>query len=160
MLTKEIADEFFDYKDGVLYRKKQTSSNAKIGDVAGTTRQDGYRHINLHGKFYLVHRLIFLMHHGFLPKVIDHIDGNSLNNRIENLRVATKSQNCQNARIRRNNTSGIKNVHFNKQSNKWQVSISINQKWKHVGYYQDLELAELVATEARDKYHGGFARHI
>lgn len=163
MLTKEMVNEFFDYKDGVLYWKKKTSSTAnqiKIGEVAGSVSKNRYESVWLNKKSYLVHRLIFLFHHGFLPKAIDHIDGNSKNNKIENLREATLSQNCQNQKIRNTNTSGTKGVWFHKQSNKWQVALCINKKRKHLGSYKDLELAELVATEARNKYHGEFARHF
>jgi hypothetical protein len=92
--------------------------------------------------------------------MVDHIDGNPSNNRIENLRGATNAQNLQNAKIHQNNTSGIKNVHFDKQKNRWNVQLRIDKKIKHFGLYKDLELAELVATEARNKYHGDFARHF
>lgn len=163
MLTKEYVAEFLEYKDGVLYWKKKPTAKAnsiKIGEVAGTVRPDGYSAIKLNYKLYLTHRLIFLLFHGYLPSTLDHIDGNPNNNKIENLREATNSQNSQNQKIRHNNTSGVKCVTLDKSRNKWQVQIHINKKKKNLGYYKDLELAELVATEARNKYHGGFARHF
>jgi HNH endonuclease/AP2 domain len=163
MLDKNQLSEIFEYKNGFLYWKKKTStkcSNIKIGDIAGTVRPDGYSAVKLNYKLYLTHRIIFMMFNGYLPKIVDHIDGNPKNNKIENLREVTRSQNCQNQKIRRNNTSGVKCVTLDKSRNKWLVQIHFNKKKKNLGYYQDLELAELVAIEARDKYHGGFARHL
>ena len=131
----------------------------KKNDFAGKKRKDGYIDIKINGKIYLAHRLIFLYHHGYLPKYIDHIDGNQLNNKVENLREATQQENCKNSKISKANTSGVKNVSFNKKSKKWQVSLSIDKKLKHIGFYDDLELAEFVAIEARNKYYKEFARH-
>jgi len=65
--------------------------------------------------------LIFLYHHGYLPKFVDHIDGNKKNNRIENLREATKSQNAMNQKVSTRNTSGIKGVMWHKRDKKWFV---------------------------------------
>ena len=106
-----------------------------------------------------MHRLIFLFHYGYLPKIIDHIDGNPLNNDIKNLRESTHIENCQNAKKRTTNTSGCKNVSWHKPANKWAVRLSINQKKVFFGLFEDIELADLVAHEARDLYHGKFARH-
>ena len=58
-----------------------------------------------------------------------------------------------------NNTSGVKNVCFHKGNNKWVVQLRINKKKKHFGCYEDLELAELVAIEARNKFYGKWANH-
>jgi hypothetical protein len=94
-----------------------------------------------------------------LPNFIDHIDCNKSNNKIENLRVATKSQNQCNRAITLLNKSGVKNVSWSKDRKEWVVQISVNGKKKFIGRYKDLELADLVAQEARDKFHGKFARH-
>jgi len=99
------------------------------------------------------------MHHNYFPEYIDHIDNNPLNNKIENLRECTLSQNSQNQKLKSNNTSRIKNVTWHKRVKKWQVQIMINGKNKYFGVYEDLHLAELVATEARIKYYAEFARH-
>jgi hypothetical protein len=65
-----------------------------------------------------------------------------------------------NRKLFKNNTSGCKGVYWNKRNRKWQVSVGVSKKQKHIGYFDDLELAELVALEARDKYHGNFAKHL
>ena len=98
-----------------------------------------------------------MLHHGYIPAEVDHIDTDRHNNRIENLRAATPAQNQRNKPIQRNNTSGHKNIRH--KNGKWVVELKINGKAKYFGRFEDLELAALVASEARDKYHGEFARH-
>lgn len=160
-LTQEYLQSIFDYKDGNLYWKKKTSkeSNICIGNKAGSKNNYGYIQVSIKNKLYKVHRIIFCMHHGYLPEFIDHINKDKSDNRIENLREATKSQNSLNTKTRINNTSTAKNVYWHKPSKKWWVTLTINEKQKSFGYYDDFELAELVAIEARDKYYGEFASH-
>ena len=93
-----------------------------------------------------------------MPKIVDHIDGNKLNNKIDNLRVANNTQNQQNAKINIKNTSGYKNVSLCPQTKKWAVKISVDGLRKTIGRFDDVELADLVAQEARKKYHKEFAR--
>jgi hypothetical protein len=69
------------------------------------------------------------------------------------------SENICNRGLFSNNTSGCKGVSWNKRINKWQCYVSIKTKIKHLGYFEDLELADLVSTEARDLYHGKYANH-
>ena len=151
-MDQDLVKNLFDYKDGVLYWKK-------TGEKAGTRHHTGYTQINVKNKLYNAHRLIFILHYGYLPETVDHIDGDRANDSIENLRPATWSQNLQNMRIRGSNKSGSKNVSWDKEKRKWVVQLSINKKQTHIGRYDDLELADLVAAEARDKYHKSFARH-
>ena len=92
-------------------------------------------------------------------KCIDHIDGNGTNNKIENLREATQSQNLCNIKRKSSNKSGVKNVVWCESSNKWGVFLKVNGRQKYFGVYPDIELAELVAVEARNKYQGQFANH-
>ena len=157
-LTKEYLHQVFEYKDGHLYWKI-SKQNVRAGNRLGTLSVNGYFSTIIKRKSYLIHRLIFLFHYGYLPKIIDHIDGNPLNNDIKNLRVATHIENCQNAKKRTSNTSGYKNVSWHRPANKWAVRLSINQKRVFFGLFEDIELADLVAHEARDLYHGKFAKH-
>lgn len=159
MITQEYIKQLFSYSDGNLYWKVAKGSRAKVGDKAGTLNNTGYIRIIINGKAYQAHRIIFLIHHNYLPEFIDHIDGNKVNNCVENLREATLLQNNCNQKLLKANTSGYKNVSWHKQLKKWQVTIKVNTKQRHMGIFDDLELAELVAIEARDKYHKEFARH-
>ena len=148
----------FEYKDGFLYWKTNRSG-IQVGRQAGSMEKNKYYRIKFNGKKYLTHRLIFSMHHGFMPKFIDHIDGNPKNNKIENLREATRIQNGQNKKVQKNNTSGIKNVTWEKSANKWRVRIAINGKIKSFGCYKNIEMAKFVATEARNKFFKEFANN-
>lgn len=159
MITQELAHKLFEYKDGHLYWKSMPyQRNDLIGTEAGTSDGDR-RQITINKKHYKTHRLIYLMFHGYMPKEIDHIDTNSLNNLIENLRPANRSEQVCNTSLRKNNKSGTKGVSWDSNRNKWVVVVSKNNKTVYRDRFKNLELAQLVAIEARDKYHGSFARH-
>ena len=153
--------ELFDYADGKLYWRQDRASQKCKGKVAGALNNDGYSKVRVRelGGSIGVHRVIYCMQHGYMPDFIDHINGNRDDNRIENLRAVTQQQNSYNGKIRTHNTSGSKNVSWNKRLQKWGVSITVNYKRKFLGLFEDLELADLVATEARNKYHGAYANH-
>lgn len=126
------------YRDGKLYRE---------GKEAGWI--DGrYRRLKIGGKTYRTHRVVWEMFNGPIPEgmEIDHINHNRFDNRIENLRCVTHSENQQNQRK-------SKNWHFHKATGKWAVQININGNQKHLGVYESEELAELVHQEAREKYY-------
>jgi len=155
MVTKEFLRDLYDYQDGKLFWKVDKGS-ARIGDKVGYF--DGrYFAAKLNGKRQQVSRLIYMYHYGYMPKIVDHINGNTSDNRIENLREATASGNNHNRAIAKNNKSGIKGVFFCNQMNKWKTQITINYKQIHLGYYDDKDLAGLVVSEARNKYHKSFA---
>ena len=156
--TQDYLKSLFKYKDGELFWKV-AKQKIKIGNKAGGLKGDGRYYTKINGKLYQNSRLIFLYYYGWLPKKVDHIDNNKLNNRLENLRPATSSQNSHNAKKRIDSTSGCKNVTWHKTAKKWQVRVCIDYKRIHLGCFDDLELADLVAQEARNKYHGNFARH-
>jgi hypothetical protein len=159
MLTKDYLHEMFDYKDGHLYWKN-AYKNITNGQKAGSLHPEGYVRIKLNKSTYGAHRLIFMMHHGYLPIFLDHINGNRSDNRIENLREATKAENRMNSKIASNNKSGIKNVNWHKKSNKWVVQLGVNNKKMNFGTYFDLDVAKFVADTMRHKYHGQFSRNV
>ena len=76
------------------------------------------------------------MHYGYLPKIIDHIDRNPANNKIENLRAASRSLNCLNSKINKTNKSGVKNVDFLKSKKRWRVLMQIQKKSYFFGYFK------------------------
>jgi hypothetical protein len=162
MITQKRLHDLFEYReDGNLIRKISVTSNARVGDIAGSPNDRGYWLVNIDHKRCSVHRLIFLYHHGYLtPGMdIDHIDGNPGNNRIENLREVTHTQNIQNSKINSKNTSGVKGVYWDKQRSKWRTGIKVEGKKTDLGSYNTIEEAEAVVREAREKYHGEYARH-
>lgn len=157
-MTQELLKELFEYKDGQLLRKTKRGGKTK-GAPTGCDNGFGYLVTGVNYKLYPTHRLIFLYHSGYLPNVIDHINGNKQDNRIENLREATVSQNNYNCKKRKTNTSGHKNVYWDKTRNKWMVNMRVERRGKHIGYFDNIEDAIKAAIEARIKYHKEFANH-
>jgi len=158
MITQDELIKLFEYRDGNLYWKECIGKRVKIGALAGWTDTE-YKKVRIKNKPYAIHRIIFMMKHGYVPEQVDHIDGNKFNNCIENLRPANNSTNQQNVGIQKNNKSGIKGVCWHKASNKWVVQLGINGKPKHFGCYFDKEVAKFVAETMRHKYHREFANH-
>ena len=154
MITQAELKNLFDYADGQLVSKTNIKRR-KIGAVLGSLSSKSYLIAHVNTKNYRVHRLVFLYFHGHMPPQVDHIDGNRLNNRIENLREATSKQNNQNRKP--TGSSGVKGVVWHKQSKKWVASICVNRKSVHLGSFENIEDAALAATEAREKLHGDFA---
>ena len=138
MPSQQELQECFDYMDGNLYRIKTNSNSVREGSKAGSVHTDkrtGYQRVRVcfNHKKYPIHRLIWAWHGNFLEpnQEIDHIDGNSLNNCIENLRAATRKQNNENRkRANKNSKSGEKGVmklRINRKS-KWCAQIQHNGK--------------------------------
>lgn len=88
---------------------------------------------------------------------IDHINRDRLDNRKENLRIATRSQNNMNSKIPVNNTSGFKGVSWHKQNKKWYARISVNRKVHRLGFFSDKMEAVKKYDQAMIKYFGEFA---
>jgi hypothetical protein len=162
ILSQDYLNYLFDYKNGELYYKKKYARNIKIGKKVGSNHGNGYKRIVIHNKKYYLHRIIFCMFNGYFPVEVDHKEQQFIaDNRIENLRAANRNTNSQNRKTGKTNTSGIKNVFWDKGrgNGKWRVGIKINGKTKYFGSFDDIELAELVAIEARNKYHLEYAQH-
>jgi len=159
-LTQEYIKTLFDYKDGVFVHKTaKARGKIKVGELVGSMTSSGYKRVTIDYKEYPLHQIIYLWHFGYIPKIIDHKDGNPLNNDIDNLRSVDHYQNMQNRKIPKNNTSGCKNVSWNKKYKQWQIHVRNNKK-THCYYTPDFELAEFIAEEARNLYHGEYARHV
>lgn len=160
MITRELIDQCFEYRDGLLYWKGVTHPNkARWADKpAGSIHKTGYRHITWMGKVHKAHRLIFMLHHGYFPPEVDHINGDRQDNRIENLRSANRSENQCNRHVLANNTSGYPGVSWHKKSKAWVVRVMKNGETVVQQYFKDLELAGLFASEARALYHGVYAK--
>jgi hypothetical protein len=156
--THTAYNDIFDYRDGKLFWKK-TKRVDLVGKEAGHEDDNRYMSVKINNKMKKVHRVIFEMFHGYEPKLVDHINGNRKDNRIENLREVTHSQNSLNVSpINKDGT--VKNVTWHKAVKKWNVRIMKNYKTVYSQYFEDLELAELVAQEARLKFHGNYARAV
>ena len=90
-------------------------------------------------------------------ELCDHIDRNTLNNRRNNLRPATQSENAKNHTKRKNNTSGFTGVYWDKNNNNWMVSIHIDKQIHWLGRYTNKNDAIIARLKAEAKYYGEFA---
>jgi len=154
-LPADLLHELFEYRDGELLWKVG-GNGRRIGMVAGAVNRDGYRRIKINYKLYAVHRLIWVMHGNKPAQFVDHINGDQLDNRIENLRAATHSQNCMNRRQRSDNKSGIKGVM--RKKDKWYGCVTLNYKVYPAGYFDHKEDAAAAVAKLRKELHGEFAR--
>jgi hypothetical protein len=148
-----------EFRDGVLYNKVFRSSHAVAGKRSATSHPKGYLKITIKNQAYLEHRIVFYMVHGYCPETVDHINGDKTDNRIENLRAATYSENQCNVPLASNNVSGHKGVTFYKRMNKWRAQIAFNKVVKHLGYFDTKELAAEFVELARNMLHNNFANH-
>lgn len=144
----------YDPETGIFHKKYDNGCSQ-----FGYKDKDGYWIATINGKHYRLHRVAFLLMGEDIPNYVDHINGDRGDNRWANLRPANHSQNCCNQKTRSTNTSGVKNVYFDKRKDKWCVKLRVNGKRKHIGYYSNLEDAKLSAFEARSIYHKEFANH-
>lgn len=158
MIAQELLFQLFVYKDGQLLHKNKLKNGLQAGSIVGTKDKNGYLKTLIKRKPYRVHRLIWIMHHGYEPQVLDHINGIPDDNRIENLREATHSQNNLNRRMHHRNKSGFKGVSWIAQRNLYRASVFINGV-KHVfGHYKTAEEAYAVYCEEVKNRCGEFGR--
>jgi len=160
MITQEELKELLNYNPETgIFTYKKKKAKCTPGKIAGTYHVNGYTHIQLNRKIYKAHRLAWLYVYGYFPQFIDHINCDRGDNRLCNLREATLTQNNQNTKISKNNTSGVKGVAWHKGAKKWCATMDANGKRMYLGLFTDLELAKLVIDEARAKYHGNFVNN-
>jgi len=156
MITQDRLKKLFDYDPEGWLIRRSTGLRVKCSPTKGQR----YLRVFVDGKPRSLHRMIYIWHFNEPENNIDHIDGDRSNNRIENLRQVTQQENCLNRKHCSTSKSPYKNVYWHQAMNKWTVVMKVNGDRKQFGYYDDLELADLVAMEARDKFHGQFARHF
>lgn len=116
---------------------------------------NGYRYAYVGGRLQVAHRIIWAMHYGDPGDLdIDHIDGNKTNNKLVNLRVASRSQNNQNRRAAQSNneTSGVMGVHYDRSRKKWAASLNLNGEKVFFQRFETKEEAMAARKQAEEKY--------
>lgn len=147
---------YFTYSNGLLLWKIRKKGR-KLGSAAGSKRSDGYIRVKCSGVDFLAHRIVWEMHYGKIPEgfEIDHINHIRSDNRIENLRIVSRSDNCKNMSISKANKSGFTGVCWSERQSAWHAYINVNRKMIHLGFYSDLNEAIKVraAAERDNKFH-------
>ena len=144
----------YDPETGTFVRNVSICSR---GQAAGSANGDGYLLTQIDGNSYRCHRLAWFYVHGCWPVgEIDHIDGNSSNNQIANLRDVSRCLNQQNLKkARKNSKSGLLGVRFNKTLSKWAAQIWINGRQTHLGYFLTAESAHAAYIDPKRQLHPG-----
>lgn len=165
--TQDQAIELFEYRDGLLFWKPRPESefvsdrlykhwhSRNCGKKAGGINK-GYDEVFFGKQRVGVHRIVFMIHHGYIPEQVDHIDGNKSNNQIENLRASTATTNQYNKPRNTMSSSGAKGVYWHIGISKWVASIRINKKLQHLGSFHCLLDAVSERIRAEIKYHGEY----
>jgi hypothetical protein len=136
-----------------VFTWRNNIGNVKAGSVAGCITRKGYRYIGVGGYLYRANRLAWAYVHGSLPKgQIDHIDGNRLNNSINNIRDVSAETNQRNRKSgNKNSTSSLLGVSYHKQTRKWRAQLSITTT-KHLGLFDSEQEAHSAYIEAKEHH--------
>lgn len=140
------------------WKVKNGGRSTGVGEIAGGRTHNGYWRISIGGIRYLAHRLAWVYVFGEIDntKDIDHINGNPLDNRISNLRLATRSQNLLNKGRQKRNTSGIVGVTWNKKSRTWHAKGCLCGKDYFIGAFNSISDAAAARKEFETRHHGEF----
>lgn len=178
-LTPEMLRELLEYDDRtgkLVWRKREEkwflnsrapshqcmkSWNTQYAgrEALTSTVEDGYRRGAILGKAFYAHRVCFAIYHCRWPeKYIDHINGDRSDNRIKNIREASRLENARNCFLQKNNTSGNVGVYWDKKREKWQSLIRVEGKLISLGYHAMKEDAIQARKKAELEY-GFSGRH-
>ncbi|ECV1080054.1 hypothetical protein EBL29_21240 [Salmonella enterica subsp. enterica serovar Cerro] len=159
----EEIKEFISYDEltGEMKWIKSGRGITKGSPVAKAKLRNGYMKVNFKMKSYLAHRVAYSFIHGPIPDgmEIDHINGIKDDNRISNLRLATRMQNSMNVAINHRNTSGVKGVAWDAGRSRWIASVSANGETFNIGRFKSIHAAERAVINARNKTNGEFSNH-
>ena len=163
--AKQVRTLFsYDPETGIVTNstgRGRASNGCESGTVhlcGPTGGNKAYRRVRLDGKLIYTHRIIWVMMTGKQPNVIDHKDGNGLNNKWENLRNVDQKTNGKNQKIHNTNTSGTSGVSYRTENGKWRARIMVNQNQINLGTFHDKSDAILARKLAEQKY--GFTTHL
>jgi hypothetical protein len=157
-VTEEDLQEMvrrFDLVDGKIYYKEIGVQGVKNGTEAGSTNGIGYLTVQIKGRKFRVHRIIYYLHYGIWPEdfQVDHIDGDKTNNKPENLRLVTHKQNHRSyKKPTKGASSKYRGVYWEKSRNKYLARIRLDSKNIHLGSFTCEKEAALAYNIAAEKY--------
>lgn len=144
----------YEPETGVFTWKVRASSRGCAGSAAGSLHRAGYLVVKVDNRLHQAHRLAWLHVYGvWPPEDVDHINRTRDDNRIVNLRLASRAENCQNTGMRRNNKLGCKGVCWNARAQKWQAQIMRQSQNLHLGYFDDINHAIAARKKAEEQLH-------
>lgn len=140
------------YDNGKLYWL-EWRNGVRRDLVAGTVTKNGYVSVGAKGIKAYAHRIVWFMHHGEIPNGcdIDHINHDRTDNRIENLRIVSRSENLKNKGVVLS-SSGEMGVYWNPSASKWEASLNVDGKKKYIGLFDSIEAAKAARLDANKVY--------
>ena len=157
-LQDELHRLFEYFPDGSIRRRISVNNHGALaGCLCGCPNKGGYLRTTFDGKLRYNHHIIWAMHRGSWPVMLDHINRNRQDNRIENLRECTPSQNAFNQKLQTNNTTGIKGVTWRKDRQKYRARCVVQNAEIFIGHFDTIEEAKKAIQEHRIVLHGEFA---
>ena len=153
-VSVERVKELLDYNPETgVFTWRQNRGRGRVGEVAGWVEREGYRRILVAGKKFKEHRLAWAVVYGEWPDAqVDHINGVRTDNRITNLRLATRSQNAQNLRgptsLNKHGFLGVR-----KNGNRWNAVINVDKQHVYLGCFKTPELAHTAYLTAKRDLH-------
>ena len=155
-ISQEALFKRLDYNPdtGVFTWRDTAECRRMRGKEAGCLCPDGYISISFAGKARKAHRLAFLYMTGRMPEAeVDHINRVTTDNRWANLREAGRGDNLQNLWVRSDNKSGHAGVCWHKATGKWQATLGINRRMKHLGIFDTIDAAVAARAAAKSELH-------
>lgn len=153
LALQEILHDLFVYENGHLYWR--TSGSGRNHEVpAGARESDGYRSVQVQGKRYKMHRAVWIYHYGWIPKALDHINGDRADNRIENLRPCNTQQNGYNRSPSKDKMS--KGISF--RPARWRACIGVDSHTIQIGEFETQEEAQDAYDAVAREWAGDYSK--
>lgn len=144
---------YYDPETGLFIWLKQKSNRIKVGSIAGSKNKKGYIRIKFHNVFYLAHRLAwFYVYNQFPTKDLDHVNRNKEDNRLSNLREASKIEN--------NHNKDSKGYCFHKATSKWMAKITTNNIAVYLGLFKTKKEAREAYLKAKREKHLTWSENV